>query len=304
MNSQKLVYVNGRMVPEHEASVSLFDVGRLYGAAFYESIRTFGHKLFRLEAHYHRLKASLRYAGILDALDFSRVTDAVSLVLDANVESLDPENDIWICVEVTPGTAFPMPLQSRRSMIPTVVAYGSELPYREYAKYYQEGKAAVTSVFRNIPPESFSQRCKNRSRLSHYLSKVHCGTVNPDAFSLMLDLHGNITEGTGANVFFVFDGVLVTPTTKNILNGISRCFIIDLAHQEGIPFEERDITLFEAYTADEAFWTTTSYCVLPMSSVDARPFSSTVPGPITEKLLDAWSAAVGVDIVGQARMFS
>ena len=110
-----------------------------------------------------------------------------------------------------------------------------------------------------------------------------------------------LTEGTGANIFFVMNGVLQTPTTRNILVGISRQYAIELARGLDIPVEERDITLYEAYNAEEAFWTTSSYCILPICRIDGRKIGRSYPGPVAGALLEAWSRAAGVDIVAQAQ---
>lgn len=301
---ERKVYINGQMVPESQASLSIFDLGRMYGATFYESIRTFRHRLFRLPEHYQRLRRSLRYAGLLEALDFRRVGEAVERTLAENVALTAPEDDLWVCVEVTPGTGFPMPLARQADSTPTVLAYSSPLPHAEYARCYTEGKAAVTSLYRNIPPQCFEQRCKNRSRLPHFLSKLDARRADPQAFALMLDLEGFITEGTGANIFFLLDGELCTPTTRNILAGVSRQYVLELAGKLGVGVREADLTLYEAYNAEEAFWTTTSYCILPISSIDGRRIGSAWPGPLTGRLLEAWSKEVGVDIVAQAQRFA
>jgi branched-chain amino acid aminotransferase len=185
-----------------------------------------------------------------------------------------------------------------------VIAYSSPLPHAEYARFYAEGKAVVTSLYRSIPPQCFEQRCKNRSRLPHFLSKLDARRLDPQAFALMLDLEGFVTEGTGANIFFVLDGILSTPTTRDILVGVSRQYTIELAGRLGIRVREADLTLYEAYNAEEAFWTTTSYCILPVSRIDGRRIGSAWPGPAASRLLELWSREVGVDIVGQARRFA
>ena len=298
------VYLNGQMVPESEARISIFDVGRLYGATFYESIRTFGHRLFHLEQHLERLRRSLSYAGILGQLEWSRVEEAVAQTLAANEKLVDPDDDLWLCVEVTPGTTFPMPLQKQVDTTPTVFAYSAALPHGEYARCYTEGKAVVTSLYRHVPPQCFEQRCKHRSRLPHFLSKLDAKRIDEQAFALMLDIDGFITEGTGANIFFVIDGVLLTSTTRNILGGISRRYAIELARGLGMQVEERDITLYEAYNAEEAFWTTSSYCILPICRIDGRRIGRSYPGPVAGALLEAWSTEAGVDIVAQAQKFA
>jgi len=301
---QRMVYLNGRMVAETEARISIFDVGRLYGATFYESIRTFGHKLFHLDEHLQRLRRSLGYAGILPQVEWKRVEEAVAKTLSANERLIDAEDDMWICVEVTPGTTFPMPLQKQTDFTPTVFAYSAPLPHEEYAHCYTEGKAVVSSLYRHIPPQCFEQRCKHRARLPHFLSKLDARRVDPEAFAMMLDLDGFITEGTGANIFFVLDETLITSTARNILEGISRQYVIELATKIGIPVEQRDIDLYEAYNAEEAFWTTSSYCILPICRIDGRKVGESYPGPAASRLLEAWSREVGVDIIGQSKRFA
>lgn len=302
--SPRLVWINGDLVPEDEAKISIFDVGRLYGATFYESIRTFRHRLFKLDEHLDRLAASLGYADLPGQVSRQQLLDAIGQVFHANIPLTAEEDDMWVCVEVTPGEAFPMPLCQQTSQAPTLLAYSSELPYHTYVRSYTEGKHVVTSHFRNVPPQCFEQRCKNRSRLPHFLSKLHASRVDPGAFALLLDTNGLISEGSGANIFFASGGVLHTPAGRNILNGISRQTVIDLARDLGIEVVEKDLTLYDAYNAEEAFWTTTSYCILPISVIDGRTIGTSYPGPCARQLLDAWSSMVGVDIVGQAQKFA
>jgi len=228
----------------------------------------------------------------------------VAKTLEANEKLIDPDDDMWICVEVTPGTTFPMPLQKQTDTTPTVFAYSAALPHGEYARCYSEGKAVVTSVYRHIPPQCFEQRCKHRSRLPHFLSKLDAKRIDAGAFAVMLDIDGFITEGTGANIFFVMNGALLTPSTRNILVGISRQYVIELAARLGVSVEQRDISLYEAYNAEEAFWTTSSYCLLPICRIDGRRIGQSYPGPLAGALLRAWSQEVGVDIVAQAQKFA
>lgn len=301
---KSLVYINGELIPEAEAKISIFDVGRLYGATFYESIRTFRHKFFKLDAHLERLEHSLRYVGLIDYVKMEKVREAAQVVLDANINFVSKDDDLWVCVEVTPGNTFPMPLLEDKIKKPTIIAYSSPIPYKEYVEYYYSGVTIITSIYKNVPPQCFEQRCKNRSRLTHFLSKIYAKHINPNAYAIMLDLDGFITEGTGANVFFVFNGIIYTPTTRNILNGISRQYVISLARELNIPVVEKDITLYEAYNASEAFLTTTSYCILPISKIDDKKIGEKYPGPYASKLLNAWSKNVGVDVIGQAKKFA
>ena len=117
-------------------------------------------------------------------------------------------------------------------------------------------------------------------------------------------MDGNLSEGTGYNYFLVTDGVIRTATDTAILQGVSRGMVFDLARQLDIPVVEEDLQPYDLYTADEAFFASTSYCVLPMTVVDKRPIGDGKPGPITNQLLAAWSEAVGLDIVDQAIRFA
>ena len=99
----------------------------------------------------------------------------------------------------------------------------------------------------------------------------------------------------------VSDGVIKTPRDRNILEGVTRKTVIGLAGKLGIPVVEEDVQLYDAYTADEAFITATSFSVLPISMMDSRPLDGDVPGPVVKQLIAAWSEMVGVDIADQAR---
>ncbi|OGV50166.1 MAG: hypothetical protein A2017_18560 [Lentisphaerae bacterium GWF2_44_16] len=301
---ENLVWLNGNLVPEADAKISIFDMGRLYGACFYESIRTFKHKYFLFEEHMKRLERSLIYSGLIHNVDMKDVRKACNEVLETNIGGSPEDFDFWACVEVTPGDTFPMPLMKKTDSKPNIFAYIVEMPFNEFAKYYETGKAAVCSFYRNIPPQCFEQRCKNRARLPHFLSKLDAKRMCKDAFAFMLDLDGFITEGTGANMFFVMNEIIYTPTTRNILVGESRNFAMKLAKKLGYTVVEKDITLYEAYCADEAFWTTSSYCLLPMTEIDGRKIGNGSPGKYSKAILDAWSKEVGVDIVAQAMKYS
>jgi len=117
---------------------------------------------------------------------------------------------------------------------------------------------------------------------------------------VLLDENGNLCEGIGSNIFVVKNGRLMTPRGKYVLEGVSRETVIELAAKLAIPCEERDLDLYDAYTADEVMLTSTSLCVCPVSAVNGKTIGDgRVPGPITRRLLDAYSEFVGCDIAGQ-----
>ncbi len=302
--SERVAYLDGEMVPESDMKISVFDTGFMYGATVYESVRTFKHRLLHLDEHMARLDASLRYVGLDASVTAGEVGGILERVLCANIHLTHSDDDVWLCAGVTPGGGFPHPQVPRGDRSATVIAYSAALPHGEYARFYTEGKRAVTVSIRNIPAEVIAGNAKHRSRLHLFLAAREAREKDPDAFALLLDTSGNLSESTGANFFIVKDGTLLTPTTRNIVIGISRQAVIALAGDMGIPVCEMDLKPGELRRADEAFFTTSSYCMLPVSYVDGRRMGEVIPGPVTGRLLEAWSGMAGVDIVKQAQRFA
>ncbi len=299
--TERMVYINGDMVPESAARISIFDIGFVYGATVYESMRTFRHELFKLDEHLERLEEGLRYLGLDPLVTRREVAGIIDDVHRANIHLTDEADDIWLCAEVTPGVGASHPVVPQADKRPSVIVFTAALPYSEYARYYTEGKRVVTAGVRHLPPSSIDVTIKNRSRLHFLVGKREVQSSVPGAYALLLDEGGNVAEGTGANFFIVSGGKLVTPTTRNIVDGISRRTVIELAGQMGLPVVETDVRTGDVLGASEAFFTTTSYCMMPGSEIDGTRIGNGVPGPWTGKLLAAWSEMVGLDIVGQAQ---
>ena len=123
---------------------------------------------------------------------------------------------------------------------------------------------------------------------------------NPDAWAIMLDINGNLCAGQGSNIFLVKNGALFTPKEQYVLAGISRSTVIDLAEEIGIDVHQTDIDLFDAYTADEAFVTSTSFCICQVSTINGTVVGNGAsPGLVTDRLQKAYSGLVGIDVVEQ-----
>ena len=121
--------------------------------------------------------------------------------------------------------------------------------------------------------------------------------MDPDALPILLDLEGNVAEGTGYNVAIVTDGAIKTPGDKSILRGISRDTMFDLAAQMDIPTSEEALQPYDVYNADEVFFVTSPTFVTSVTVVDSRTVGDGRPGPVVGKLLAAFSELVGVDVV-------
>ena len=123
--------------------------------------------------------------------------------------------------------------------------------------------------------------------------------IRDSAWAVLLDHAGNLSEGMGSNIFVVRQGRLLTPRERFVLPGVSRAVVMELAEELDIPVIEQDIDLYDAYTADEAFLTSTSLCICPVRSINGTPIGSEVPGPVTRRLTEAHIDLTGCDFVAQ-----
>jgi branched-chain amino acid aminotransferase len=297
---ERTVYLSGAMVPESEAKISIFDSAIMLGDCLTESTRTFRHQPFRLAEHITRLYRSLKVSRVDPGLSPAQMTQATLDLLEANRSLMGPDDDCWIVHNISRGLMRPGPSSSQAAPA-TIMIFTFHMDLRGWARYYTEGCHAVTSVSRAIPAQSLDARIKNRSRLFYTLADAESRLVDPDAQCIILDIDGNVSENKGGNVFAVIDGELRTPTTENCLEGVSRQTALELAVDLKIPAREVRMQMYDLYTADEVFFTSTPYCIMPATKFNGLPVGNGQVGPITKRLLAAWSEKVGVDIVGQAQ---
>ena len=294
MAQERVAYVNGEIVPESKATVSIRDRGFLMGDAVFDTTRTFGGRIFKLQEHLDRLYDSLTYMRLEPGVSQEEMAELTMRVLEANLPLLDDDDDYWVTQRVTRG------VREGTESKPTIIIECVPLPFSARARYYRDGLPVVTPSVRRTPPQAMSPRAKMHNYINLVLAEQEVKSQNPDAWPILLDLNGNVSEGPGSNFFIVKDGVVVTPKEQYVLAGISRQTTIELAQELGVETQEADIDLFDAYTADEAFVTSTSFCICPVSSVNGSAIASgDVPGPLTDRLQKAYSGLVGIDVVGQ-----
>ena len=297
---QRIVYLSGTMVPESEAKISIFDSAVMLGDSLTESTRTFGHKPFRLDEHLTRLYRSLKVSRVDPGLSPAEMKRVTLDLLEANQSLMGPNDDCWIVHNVSRGLMKPGPSTAQANPA-TIMIFTAPMDLRGWARYYTEGCHAVTSISRAVPAQSLDARIKNRSRLFYTLADQEARLVDSEAQCVILDIDGNVSENKGGNVFAVVDGKLLTPTTENCLAGISRQTVLELAVGLNIPVSEMRLQTYDFYTADEMFFTSTPYCIMPATRFNGLQIGDGRVGSITKQLLAAWSDRVGVDIVGQAR---
>ncbi|HUG71329.1 MAG TPA: aminotransferase class IV [Pirellulaceae bacterium] len=298
---QRQVYLSGQMVAEADAKISIFDSAVLLGDTVTESTRTFGHHPFKLEQHVARLYKSLKVTRIDPGMSEEEMLDVTLRMLQANLPTYREEEDCWIVHNISRGLSIPGPDPTVQRGSATVMIYTQPMDLRGWAKFYTEGCHAVTAMSRIIPSQSLDARIKNRSRMAYTLAEMEVKLVDPEAQSVILDIHGNVAENKGGNIFIVSNGVLKTPRSTNCLAGISRETAMQLATQRNICVEETELQPYDLYTADEVFFTSTPYCIMPATKFNGLPVGDGRVGSVTQRLLASWSELVGMDIVKQAR---
>ena len=297
--NERIAWHNGRYVPESQVLIPFRDRGVIYGDAVFDTTRSFGHRLFKVREHLDRLYRSMRYLRLDPGLSPAELAGITEEVFERNLHLLGPEEDYWISQRITRGLTKGIDSPFEQDG-PTVIVECLTLPLRQRSRHFRDGIRVVTPPSRRTPPEALSPRAKTHNYLNLIQAEQEVRSLDPEAWAVLLDTSGNLCEGQGSNIFVVKDGRLLTPHERYVLPGVSRATAIELAAEEGIPFAEADIDLYDAYTADEAFITSTSFCICPVRSVNGTAVGAgTVPGPITKRLTDAYVRLVDCDFVAQ-----
>ena len=292
-----LCYVNGSFVRASEAKISIFDRGFTSGEGVYDVTRSFGHKLFKLDAHIARLYRSLKYTRIDCGIPIEEMTRLSTDVFERNKHLLAPDDDCALWQVVSRGSDR---FTKGKPMTASVTVFCLPIAYHSFAREYVDGCVLVTPSTRRIPPQSLEAKAKITNKMNHSVAAFEAKQVNPRATPLMLDLDGNISETHLGNFFFVSGGKLCTSTDRTVLGGVTRSTLFSLADEMGIPVVEADFTPYDVYCADEAFTASTSPSIVPVKSLNGTTIGTSIPGPVTLKLMRAWEVMVGIDFVGQA----
>ena len=294
-----IVYVNGKMLPKSQAAVNVFDHGLLYGDGVFEGIRVYRGRIFKLEQHMDRLWESCRQLGLKIPIARQEMIDIQRRCIEVN-ELVD--GYIRLVVTRGEGTLGLNPRHCPRAGIICIADQITLFPQ----EMYQQGMKVIVARRPKTPIPCLDPRIKSLNYLNNILAKVEAIDMGLLEV-IMLNLEGNITEGSGDNIFIVRDGTLWTPPTDaGILAGITRRFVMDdLAPAMGVPCQERNFTLDELLSADEVFLTGSAAEMIGVSAVGQRNASgeydfteiSDGEGPITAKLRQRFRQIVTSDNV-------
>ena len=298
---EPVVYLNDAFVPASRAHLNIYDLGIVLGATVTEMTRTFRHAPFRLEEHVRRLLRSCKYAGFELDLDHDGLVECTRRLIESNSGLIGPEQDLGVVHFVTPGEnrIYAGSAGGSARVEPTLCIHSFPLPFSVWRPYFRLGAHVVTPSIRHVPPQCVDPKTKNRSRLHYWLADRQTQSVDPAATSLLLDLDGNLTECSGANFVLVEDDTIFTPTSRNILEGVSLVTLREMAPELGLGWVEKDLQPYDAVNADEAWLTSTPYCLAPCTRINDTPIGNGRPGPMFGRAMETWSRRVGMDILAQ-----
>lgn len=302
MSNDNIVYLNGVFIPESGAKVPVTERGFFGGDGVYEVTRTFGHKLFRLDDHLDRLSRSLAYVRIDTGLSRDDLAAATQETLERNLGRLDSGSDYAVWHVITRGDN----VMGHAS--DTIVAiFCVEIEFEQYAAHYVNGLRLVTPGIRRTAPDSIDPKAKVLSRMNQIQAALEAKRSDPGATPLMLDADGNIAETNTGNFFFVADGRLCTSSARNVLGGVTRAAVLEVAAELGVETIEGNFTPYDVYAADEAFICSTTPVIVPATSLNGARIGGTessdeaaLPGPVTLRLMNRLAEIAGMDYVSQA----
>jgi branched-chain amino acid aminotransferase len=271
------IWIDGELVDEKNAKISVFDHGLLYGDGVFEGIRVYNSKVFEQEAHIRRLYDSAKGIRLEIAMSKGELIDAIEKTVEANGIS-----DGYIRLVITRGTGTlglnPFICKNSRIIIIAdhIQLYPEEL--------YEKGMKIISATTVRNHPLAIPPQVKSLNYLNNILAKIEALDNNvPEA--IMYNHEGYVAEATGDNVFIVRDGVIYTPPAEaGSLGGITRSVVIRLAKEENLEVIEKNLTRFDLYVCDEFFLTGTAAEVIGIVEIDGRIIGDGKPGPITKLL--------------------
>ena len=277
-----LIYLDGKLVPESEAKVSVFDHGLLYGDGCFEGIRIYNGRVFRLTEHLVRLYESARSICLTIPISLEEMEQATLQTVAAN-----QLRDGYIRLVITRGVGSLglNPYQCPKAGI-IIIASGITLYPKEK---YETGLNLITCATRRPAAAALSPQVKSLNYLNNIMAKIECIQAGCEE-GIMLNEQGFVAECTGDNIFILKGGQFFTPTiSSGALNGITRQAAIEILNDMGLSVREVTMTRHDIYTAEECFLTGTAAEVIPAVQYDRRPIGSGKPGQVTAEVMARFS---------------
>ena len=273
--AEPIVYLNGEFISIHQAHVSVLDRGFLFADGVYEVIPVYGRQLFRIDEHLKRLEYSLEACRISNP--HTRVE--WKALFNQLIEKQEVDNLSLYC-QVTRGADVKRDHRFGEAHQPTVLAMVNRLP--------ASNKDTLIEGIRAVTVEDIRwARCdiKATSLLANVLMRQHAEDLGAQEAIVLKD--GRAIEGSTSNLFIVRDGKLITPPKSHqILGGITRQLILELAQKHGLPWFETDITLADLQSADEVWLSSSTKEIRPVIELDGKPVNGGAVGPVVRAMID------------------
>ncbi len=281
-NADIKVHVGGDLVSRHLASVSVFDSVVQGGDAVWEGLRVYDGRIFQLDAHLDRLEASAHTMAFDGVPSRDEIKGAIFETLEAN--GMRDGAHLRLTLTRGPKVTSGMSPEFNRMGCCLIVLAEWKAPI-----YASKGVRLVTASVRRNSPQTLDSKIHHNNLINNILAKIEANVAGVDD-AVMLDLNGFLSETNATNLFLVRRGELQTPHADSCLPGITRGVVLELARDNDIPSRERNLSLSELYTADEAFTTGTVGELSPILEVDGRQIGDGARGPVTERLQELHKA--------------
>jgi branched-chain amino acid aminotransferase len=308
MENSRLIWMNGKLIPETEAKISVYDSALMFGDMVFEMTRSFKKEQFKLRDHLDRLYYGLKILRIPLEMTIDEMEKHCYETIEANDHLFGSDDEHRLMIDVSRGSLGIYQRIEGLHKGPNVII--ADFPLRwtvaGMGHLFDKGINAVITSQRAIPATLLDPKIKNRSRIFYLMANIEASQIaGEDNWALLLDTHGYISEGTGDNFFIIKDNVIISPEGRDILRGISRAYIMEeLGPKLGMKVIEKNIEPYDVYTADEAFMTGTPFCMLPVTKLNGLAIGNGEVGPGFKALLKQWSDNVGVDIEQQIKTWN
>lgn len=275
------IYINGQIVPQEEAKISVFDHGLLYGDGVFEGIRAYHGKIFTLDQHLDRLYDSATAIALKIPITKNEMANAIKKTMEANNQT-----DSYIRLVVTRGVGK-LGLDPNKCSTPQVIIITDTIELYPKA-LYEKGLEVVTVATIRNHFSALDPKIKSLNYLNNILAKIESIQAGAGE-ALMLNKDGYVAECAGDNIFIFKNNTLLTPpTSSGILIGITRNVVMELAIEMGIQVKEVLMTRYDLYIADECFLTGTAAEIIPVVKIDGRTIGAGKPGKVTLGLLQKY----------------
>ena len=275
------IYIDGKFYTKENAKVSVYDHGLLYGDGVFEGIRAYNGRIFRLDEHIDRMYDGAKAIMLEPPVSKAQMKEIIKETLRKN-----NLKDAYIRPIITRGKGN-LGLDPNKCPKPSIICI-AETWGAMYGDLYEKGLTAVTVSIRRNAPEALPTNIKSLNYLNNILAKIEANIKGGDE-AIIFDVRGNLAEGSGDNIFLVKNGKIYTPFTQINLNGVTRGAVFDLSAKLKIQIVETNLGYFDLYTADEVFVTGTAAEIGPITNIDGRVIGTGKPGPITKKLMKAYT---------------